>query len=118
MLTEPVVSSFSVSVFDRLSLNKFILTIIIIIIIISQIWLGFAWGVMYCMLECVTIPQLDFSKSYLFLFFNLPDRYQVFSNSSIILISHRLAAFMQLWCKFFFPSNSILVLDFLTCFCW
>ena len=60
MLTEPVVSSFSVSVFDRLSSNKFILTITIIIII-SQIWLGFAWGVMYCMLECVTISSLRFS---------------------------------------------------------
>ena len=31
---------------------------------ISQIWLGFAWGVMYCMLECVTI-RLEFFKSYM-----------------------------------------------------
>ena len=56
MCTELVVASFSVSgfFFDRLSFN-FILTVN------SQIWLGFAWGVMYCMLEWVTIPRLYFS---------------------------------------------------------
>lgn len=54
MLTELVVTSFSVSVFDRLSFNSILLSTI------SKIWLGFAWDVMYCMLECVTIPRLDF----------------------------------------------------------
>jgi hypothetical protein len=105
MCTELVVASFSVSVFDRLSISKFILTIV------SQIWLGFAWGVMYCMLECVTIPSPRFTKSYVFYYYLQPDRYQVFFNNSITLISLRLAAFTQLWCKFFY-SHIFLVLTY------
>jgi hypothetical protein len=57
---------------------------------------------MYCMLECVNIPRFEFFQVLIIFFPAAPDRYQAFSNNSTTLISHRLAAFTQLYCKFFY----------------
>ena len=63
MCTELVVASFSVSSLAYCSLNSFLTPI-------HQIWIGFAWGIVYCMIERVDIFffRVQFVTSYVCFF--------------------------------------------------
>ena len=88
MCTELVVASFSVCGLGNCSLINFLLPI-------RQIWIGLAWGVVYCMIERVD----NFFVSICDILFFSPDRYLQFFKIFTTSISQRLAPFSWLWCK-------------------
>lgn len=105
MCTELVVASFSVCSSSDCSLIHFLLPI-------HQIWIGLAWGVVYCMIERVDI---FFSLPICDVLCFSPDRYLQFFKIFTTSILHRLAPFSWLWCKFY-THVFFKFLGFLACF--